>query len=209
MPLQNRVSPSGRIERHPARGLMMGNRGGRMHDAASRALTKRRWASKRWIICVTEFRGRHRQVMSPDNYTELFFLDEVTALAAGHRPCFECRNADAKTYAAAFPSGPRPADDMDDRLHVERCVSGRPQTTINRNDVEILPAGAMIASGDDCFAICADCLLHWNYNGYTRLSDAQREDILARGRLVLLTPPSTVAALRNGYVPRFHFSAEP
>lgn len=209
MALENRVSPFGRIERNPARGLMMGNRGGRIHDAATRSLTKRRWASKRWIICVTEFRGRHRQVMSPDSYTELFFLDEVTALAAGHRPCFECRNAAAKSYAATFPGGPLRADAMDNFLHAERCVSGRPQTRIGRKEVDTLPAGAMFSSGGDCFAICADCLLHWNYSGYTRLNNAQREKTLAKGRLMLLTPPSTVSALRSGYVPEFHFSAEP
>jgi hypothetical protein len=108
MPLQNRVSPFGAIERHPARGLMMGNRGGCLHDAATRALNGRRWASKRWIACVTQFRGRRRPIMAANRYTELFFLDEVTALAAGHRPCFECRSADARSYAAAFPDGPCP-----------------------------------------------------------------------------------------------------
>ncbi|MEX3007099.1 hypothetical protein [Hoeflea sp. TYP-13] len=207
MTLQNRVSPFGRIESNPARGLMMGNRGGRMHDASTRTLTTCRWASKRWIVCVTEFRGRHRQVMSPNSYTELFFLDEVTALAAGHRPCFECRNADAKSYAAAFPGGPMRADDMDDRLHRERCVSGGRSIAITRKEVETLPTGAMFASDTDCFAVGANGCSQWRFDGYRQLSQREHESLLAGGKLVLLTPPSTIAALRNGYRPQFHPSA--
>ena len=94
MPLQNRVTPTGEIIATTARGTMMGNRGGAFHTAAQ-TLTHRRWKTKAWICCVIEFKGRHRVVMSPNRYTELFFLDEATALAAGHRPCFECRRADA------------------------------------------------------------------------------------------------------------------
>ncbi len=90
MPLQNRVLPDGQIVAHSARGAFMGNRGGRFHDPETRTLTTRRWASRQWIICVLDFKHRHREVMG-HGYTELFFLDEVTALAAGHRPCFECR----------------------------------------------------------------------------------------------------------------------
>ncbi len=88
MSLQNRVTPFGAIESTPARGTLMGNRGGRMHDAATKTLSRRRWASKHWIICVTRFKQRWRPVMGPSSYTELFFLDEATALAAGHRPCY-------------------------------------------------------------------------------------------------------------------------
>ena len=207
MPLQNRVSPFGSIERHPARGLMMGNRGGRMHDAATRTLTTRRWASKRWIVCVTAFRGRQRRVMSPDSYTELFFLDEATALAAGHRPCFQCRNRDAKAYAAAFPGGPMRADDMDMRLHGERCISGGPQAAITGNEAETMPAGAMFALGHTCFAVGQDGLLQWSFDGYRRLEDAGHKNVYTSGTLTLLTPPSTVAALRAGYRAQLHPSA--
>ena len=104
MPLQNRVTPFGAIESTPARGTLMGNRGGRMHDAATKTLLRRRWASKHWIICVTRFKQRWRPVMGPSSYTELFFLDEATALAAGHRPCYECQRHRALQYAEAFAS---------------------------------------------------------------------------------------------------------
>jgi hypothetical protein len=100
MPLQNRVTPYAELIASPARGTMMGNRGGRLHDA-KRRLTARRWTSKQWICCKLEFNDRHRSVWG-DSYTELFFLDEVTALAAGHRPCFECRRKDAETFATLF-----------------------------------------------------------------------------------------------------------
>ena len=122
MPLQNRVTPEGEIIATPARGLMMGNRGGRLHRP-DKTLTARRWTSRAWIACRLEFNNRHRRVMSPNSYTELFFLDEATALAAGHRPCFECRRQDFMAFAQIWAgvddgserarvggNGPSPAD---------------------------------------------------------------------------------------------------
>ena len=107
MPLQNRVTPEGEIIATPHRGLMMGNRGGCFH-LPDRTLGARRWATRQWIACVLEFKGRHRAaMMQPNRYTELFFLDEATALAAGHRPCFECRRRDAERFRR--PCGPRRA----------------------------------------------------------------------------------------------------
>ena len=103
MPLQNRVDPFGELFAAPARGLFMGNRGGRIHTD-DRKLTKRRWASRQWICCVLDFKSRQRDVWGR-YYTELFFLDEVTALAAGHRPCFECRRKDAEAFAGAWQAG--------------------------------------------------------------------------------------------------------
>ncbi|MEL7303179.1 MAG: hypothetical protein AAGJ53_05760, partial [Pseudomonadota bacterium] len=100
-PLQNRVRPDGEIVAISERGTMMGNRGGRIHTT-DKTLSRRRWASHHWICCVLEFRGRQREVMAPRSYTELFFLDEATAFAAGHRPCFECRRADANRFAEVF-----------------------------------------------------------------------------------------------------------
>ena len=117
MPLQNRVDPDGNLIAVAARGTLMGNRGGRFHTD-DKKLTSRRWVSRQWICCVLDFHGRHRDVWG-HSYTELFFLDEVTALAAGHRPCFECRRKDAQVFAALFPGGPRAAD-MDRILHAER-----------------------------------------------------------------------------------------
>src|SRR5262249_48070514 len=98
MPLQNRVTPEGDIIATPHRGLMMGNRGGVVHLPDPTPGT-RRWASRQWIACVLQFKGRQREVMQPNGYTELFFLDEATALAAGHRPCFECRRGEAEHFA--------------------------------------------------------------------------------------------------------------
>jgi len=120
--LQNRVTPFGEIVATPARGLSMGNRG-ILHDDRRR-LGRRRWTHKAWICCVTEFRGRRRQVMAPGRYTELFFLDEAVALAAGHRPCFECRRAAANAFAACWGGEPR-APDMDRVLHAERLAGNR------------------------------------------------------------------------------------
>src|SRR3954451_12489199 len=102
MPRQNRVTPFGEIVAVPERGTMMGNRG-RLHDGEGQIL--RPWQVKRWLICLLEFNGRHRVVMAPDRYTELFFLDEATALAAGHRPCFECRRKSFEQFAAAWAVG--------------------------------------------------------------------------------------------------------
>src|SRR3954471_24088401 len=119
MPLQNRVSPFGELFADRARGLFMGNRGGRFH-AADRTLSSQRWKSRMWICCRLEFNNRHRGVWG-DSYTELFFLDEVTALAAGHRPCFECRRKDAERFANLFGNGKRAsAGEMDKALHAER-----------------------------------------------------------------------------------------
>jgi hypothetical protein len=106
VPLQNRVTPFGELIAVPERGTWMGNRGGCFHTEG-RQLSRRRYASKRWIVCALEFRGRHRTVMTPGRYTELFFLDEATAFAAGHRPCRECRHHDHKRFKAAWLYGNR------------------------------------------------------------------------------------------------------
>ncbi|MEM9104982.1 MAG: hypothetical protein AAGC96_04940 [Pseudomonadota bacterium] len=156
---------------------------------------------------MTKFRGRQRKVMAPNRYTELFFLDEVTALAAGHRPCFECRRADAKKYAAAFPEGPLPADDMDHVLHRERCVSGGPRPVLGRSEAESLPAGSMFANGNACFAVGPKDLLRWQYSGYTPVDRSEAVTLLRHGGLKLLTPRSTVEALKGGFTPLFHPSA--
>src|SRR3569833_1900046 len=121
MPLQNRVTPFADLIADAARGTMFGNRGGKFHRD-DRTLGRRRWASRQWICCVLDFKGRQRDVWGR-YYTELFFLDEVTALAAGHRPCFECRRMDAERFARLFPRAHR-APAMDDILHAER-LDGR------------------------------------------------------------------------------------
>ena len=114
MPLPNRVTPFGELIATPARGTLLGNRGGRFHGDG-RNLARRRWASKQWICCELQFKNRHRTVWG-DGYTELFFLDEVTGFAAGHRPCFECRRREATHFARLFPG--------------TDAMAGRPRTRV-------------------------------------------------------------------------------
>jgi hypothetical protein len=200
MPLQNRVDPFGELFAASTRGLFMGNRGGRLHNA-DRQLAARRWTSKAWICCKLDFNNRHRQVWG-ESYTELFFLDEVTALAAGHRPCFECRRMDAMRFAALF-SGKRKrasAQAMDEILHVERLV-GKTKC-MHRRAIDTLPDGAMVALGGDAFALRGQRLLRWTPSGY---GPAQRRPLA--GDVDVLTPPSILAVLSRGYRPLWHPSA--
>ena len=204
MPLQNRVDPFGDLFATPARGSFMGNRGGRFHTDA-KTLTARRWASRQWICCVLDFKDRQRDVWGRF-YTELFFLDEVTALAAGHRPCFECRRKEAEAFAQAWRkarrlSGPPRAGDMDKVLHEER-LDGR-RKRLHRASMDDLPDGAMVALEEGAFAVRGDALLRWTPQGY----GAHR----ARPRGVtvdVLTPPSILAVLAAGYRPHWHPGAE-
>jgi hypothetical protein len=204
MPLPNRVSPFGDLVAVCARGLFLGNRGGRFHSD-DKTLTARRWASRQWICCLLDFKGRRRDVWGRF-YTELFFLDEPTALAAGHRPCFECRRADALDFAgkwqAAHGLRTRPrAGEMDAVLHQER-LRGRAKR-VHRREIDGLPDGAFVALEEGAFAVRGDALLRWKPTGY----DARKE----RPRSVMvdvLTPPAILAVLAAGYVPRWHPSAE-
>jgi hypothetical protein len=206
MPLQNRVDPFGELCAVSARGLFFGNRGGRIHGD-DRTLTRRRWTSSAWICCRLAFKGRHRAVWGK-GYTELFFLDEPTALSAGHRPCFECRRADAKAFAAAWARGnrlgvsPRAAE-MDAVLHAQR-LDGRAK---RRHGVALddLPDGAMVAmpQGDRAFAVRANALLPWTASGYGP-PQARPRGV----RVDLLTPPAIVAVLAAGYRPQWHPSAD-
>ena len=200
MPLQNRVDPFGELCAVAPRGLMMGNRGGRIHDA-HRKLTRRRWASRQWICCVLEFKNRHRTVFG-DGYTELFFLDEVTAFAAGHRPCFECRRTDAARFAALFSAKKERAraPAMDTVLHAER-LDGKAKR-LHRRKIDTLPDGAMIALDGDAFALRGKRLLRWTPSGY----DESRRRPRA-GDVDVLTPPSILAVLGRGYRPLWHPSA--
>ncbi len=191
-PLQNRVDPFGEFHATPMRGALMGNRGGRIHRD-DRTLTRRRWTSRRWIVCVCAFKSRRREVWGK-GYTEFFFLDEPTALAAGHRPCFECRRPAAKAFLAAFPGAPRGADAMDEALHRERL--DRKVKRLWRARLGDLPDGAMIARDGRAYALRAGALLPWSFAGYG--AEAPLDPDAAA---FVLTPPSTVAALRRGYRP--------
>ncbi len=198
MPLSNRIRPDGALEPSPARGLFMGNRGGRFHDPETRLAHGRPWASRRWIICALSFKGRSRAVWG-QGYTELFFCDEVTALAAGHRPCMECRRANALAFRqavaegfglAAMPTCP----ELDRVLDAERR-HGRGKR-LHRLAAESLPDGAMIRDVDGAhLAVRGDQALVWSQSGYT----GERPRPL--GLVDVLTPPATLAALRAGYRP--------
>ena len=204
-PLRNRVRPDGELEAVPARGLFLGNRGGRIHDPATRRLAGRRWASRAWICCLLEFKDRERRVWG-EGYTELFFLDEVTALSAGHRPCFECRRgvalAFAEAAAAAQAGAARPsASELDRDLHAER-LDGR-EKRVHRRRLGELPDAAMIASGDDFFAVRDGRLLRWSPVGY-EVAESRPVD----RPVDVLTPPTSLAALAGGFRPLWHPSAE-
>ena len=170
MSLQNRVDPFGELCAVEARGLFLGNRGGRFHRE-DQTLTRRRWTSRAWICCRLAFKGRHRAVWGK-SYTELFFLDEPTALSAGHRPCFECRRADALAFAAAWAHGnglaaPPRAPAMDAVLHAQR-LDGRAKQR-HRAFLDDLPDGTMIAMPDDggrALAVRGDAVLPWSAAGY-------------------------------------------
>jgi hypothetical protein len=201
MPLQNRVTPFGDLVAEPARGLLFGNRGGRFHDPATRSLRTRRWASKQWICCVLAFKGRHREVWRT-GYTELFFLDEVTALAAGHRPCCECRRTAARAFQAALAAAgesPLSLSEIDARLHAERL--DRRAKRLHRVAAESLPDGAMMALGGQAFAVRGGAVLPWGPTGYGAPRPRPSGDV------DVLTPPLTLAALRGGYAPLWHPTA--
>jgi hypothetical protein len=203
MPLPNRVDPFGSIAAVPERGLFLGNRGGRFHRD-DRTIGPRPWASQQWICCVLSFKDRRRSPLMGRGYTELFFLDEVTALAVGHRPCFECRRADATRFAAAWArakglSEPPKAPEMDAVLHGER-LEGRGKRTW-RAEARGLPDGVAVAMGGDAYALRGDAMLRWSYAGYG--TPRQR----LSGEADVLTPPSIVAVLRAGFAPVWHESA--
>jgi hypothetical protein len=202
MPLQNRVLPTGEIVAIPERGMFVGNRG-IIHDPSTRTILKRRWSTHAWITCVLEFRGRRRKVWQRRSWTELFFLDEATSLAAGHRPCFYCRREDARRFRAAWEKGNRKrgvlAPDMDAVLHRERLASGKSLHPLPMG-IEQLPDGAMVQAGEESFLIVAGEPLRWTPSGYRAAKDTLKD---AR----LLTPPSTVRAISAGYRVVIHPSA--
>ena len=202
MPLQNRVTPTGDIVATDHRGTFTGNRG-IIHDPATRTLLTKRWSTPAWLTCVCEFRGRRREVMTRQSWTELFFLDEATAFAAGHRPCFYCRRDDANRFRAAWEKGNRVTDvlapDIDAVLHRERYASGKRLHALP-SPVGKLPDGAMIAWDRTAFLVVKGRPLRWTFAGY-RKTDAPVRDAM------LLTPPSTLRAHASGYRPVLHPSA--
>jgi len=206
MPLQNRVTPLSRLVDTPERGLVYGNRGC-LHDAEGRI--RRSYNGKRWIACRLRFRGRHRRrLMQSGRYTELFFLDEATAFAAGHRPCAECRREDYDRFGRIWRElhpGPAGADAIDAWLHAERIAPGTREQRHHAASLDELPDGAFVLEEGAPRLVFGSQLLRWTPAGYT-----ERTSRPAGAEAVLLTPPSLVAVLRAGWeplVPLLHPSA--
>ena len=207
MPLQNRVDPFGDIHAVDARGLFTGNRGV-IHDPKTKTLLRKRWTTKAWIICSCEYKGVRREPMGRNGpnggtgWTELFFLDEVTALAAGHRPCFLCRREKAKEFARCFAKGCKlssiTAPEIDRILHGERRASSGRVHKLTLGDAWKLPDGAMVEQAGLALAVLSEWLVPWFNQGYGRIYDRSAVEQIDT---FLLTPPSTVAAIRSGYKP--------
>jgi hypothetical protein len=194
----NRVDPFGALVATPEKGAWLGNRGGRFHCARTLSIPGRPYATNQWICCVIAFKNRRRQVWTR-GYTELFFMDEATALAAGHRPCFECRRADAVAFAAAWGrargSPPPRAPEMDAALQAER-LDGRRGKRLHRMALTGVPDGAMVRLDGLAHLVRGDALLPWAFGGYGAAVVRP-----ARAEIDVLTPPSILAAIRAGYAP--------
>lgn len=171
----------------------MGNRG-ILHDDTRRL--QRRWAHKTWIICVLDFKDRHRQVMTPHRYTELFFFDEAAAIAAGHRPCFECRRRAALEWQSRWPGDVKPrAGAMDRVLHAQRTSADRDWRS-RKND---LPDGTFILFENQPHLIADGKVYPWQWSGY-----GPPRSLPATIVVSVLTPPASVHVLENGYKPILH-----
>jgi hypothetical protein len=199
--LQNRVDPYGNLIKTPARGAWMGNRG-ILHDEHQQVL--RPYKLKAWITCVLEFRGRKRTVMAPNRYTELFFMDEATSFAAGHRPCFECRRADYVRFKSFWLQG-NPEYGFDEKTSIQQIDNILHRERRNRDGSKVkyqaelsdLPDGSFIEMNDKSYLVAKGELFEWSPFGYKTYG------VLPGSALVtVLTPKSTVNTFRAGYVPQ-------
>ena len=206
MPLQNRVDPYGRLHAVEARGAWMGNRGV-LHNSAREVVAP--WRSLRWITCVLRFKGIRREVFAPHRYSELFFLDEATSLAAGHRPCAECRRDRFMEFCDAWAKGggdrvsspPARADEIDRVVHADR-VYRRGEKQTYEAVLSSLPPGTMIGRDGRAFLYWGGRLRAWTFSGY---GPAMR--VAPRTRVQVLTPRSIVKTIRSGFAPQVHESA--
>ena len=212
MALPNRVSPDGNLNAVSTRGMFTGNRG-IIHNPDSRTLSGRRWTTSAWICCSLEWKGKRREVWGRNGqnnsagWTELFFLDEVTALAAGHRPCHTCRRDDAVRFQDAFCSanGILDAKGKNELLHRQRWLSSKiVPATLSRSQLADLPDGSMVKSGDFFFAIQNQRALPWHTNGYGK---GLSLGTFASQPVYSVTPACIIASLREGYEPSWHPSA--
>lgn len=203
MPRQNRVTPYGELVAVPDRGMFWGNRG-RLHDRKGNLV---RYSSGRaWAICVLEFKGRRRPLWAPGKLTELFFLDEATALAAGHRPCGECRNPDYQAFktawAAAHSGKDITAPAIDAHLHADRLSNPGIRRTYPARLAD-LPDGAMVELDRRSWLVANGQLLAWSPGGYR-----DRHARPPATPVTVLTPQATIATLAAGYQPILHPTAE-
>ena len=206
MPLQNRVDPYGQLRAVAARGALMGNRGV-LHNAEKQIIATSR--SPRWISCTLDFKGRRREVFAPHRYSELFFLDEATSLAAGHRPCAECRRRRFKEFCAAWAAGnadlvvsqPLRADTIDRVLHSERVRHGGGKRTYPAV-VSTLAAGSIVEHEGRAYLAWAGKLRLWSFTGY-----GPAASLSPATEVAVLTPKSIVQAIRAGFLPDVHESA--
>lgn len=197
-PLQNRVTPLGEILAIPERGALMGNRGC-LHD--HEGVIRRRWKEHRWIICQLSYKGHVVPLREPGLYTPLFFKDEASALAAGHRPCATCRRDAYSRFLRSVEAGhglnpgSLKAAALDALLHEERTLPLNRRNRLPPSETHSLPDGSMIAISGVPFLVEAGKLTQWSWN------DREEAEQVVTGEAILLTPPSTVRALQNGYRP--------
>jgi len=202
MPRQNRVTPDGMLIAVPDRGLFWGNRGS-LHDSGGQLVRYSR--GKAWAICVLSFKARRRELWAPGRLTELFFLDEATGLAAGHRPCGECRYQDyqafKRAWAVAFGGGVPGVAEIDARMHADRLVRPGVRRSYSAR-LSSLPDGVMVSVGRTPFLVWGGGLLAWTPGGYQSSGQSPAEDTVT-----VITPRATVAVLTAGYRPVVHPSA--
>lgn len=211
--LQNRVDPFGAIQAVHARGTMFGNRGGCFHTDAQVLKRGRHWTSERWICCLLEYKGQTRELMQPGRYTELFFLDEATAFAAGHRPCMECRRGDAQRFIEAWsrahlpPGQPlRTISHVDEIAHRERIDPVTKSQKTTRSRLSTVPDGAFVTLENDPgqpLLRWRGRLHPWSFEGY-----GAARPLPGDAAVTLLTPPSFAIAFSAGYEPSVHISAQ-
>jgi hypothetical protein len=209
MPLQNRVNPFSKIVRTPERGAFTGNRGV-IHNGQKEIIKNH--AVKYWITCRLEYKGMHREVMTANRWTELFFLDEATAFAAGHRPCGFCRHADFKRFKTLWlqANGKKHSlienvkmDIIDNIIHKERLDDNNVQKTFSAS-LKTLPDGVFIKlmNNENAFLWHQQNLYEWSFKGYKKITAFNKNQMV-----YVLTPRSYVEVFKNGYSPQIHFSA--
>jgi hypothetical protein len=201
-PMRNRVTPSGEIVAIPLRGRWLGNRG-MLHRGSE---IVRSHANNLWIVCELEFKGRSIAQWAPHHYTVLFFHDEAVALAAGHRPCAYCRRAAYHAYQTAWSLAlgvePPGAATIDRQLHSERIIRGTHERQVHSVPWAEVPTGAFVIADQGPALAFENCLVPWTLAGYGPASDRP-----TAGAAAVLTPPSTLGALRAGYAPQIDASA--